>query len=183
MSSCTMQKRAEGPGFEGRTGSYDAARQSGDGFARSHYDSSHLVIGDVGEENHGYTRMWRGKRDLLHHHHTDEDGACIVEREDGVNNLEVSQRREENNCRRVIELGDRRVEKTRNSIEEATGPEERFVEKEFSQVGDDEDYMPCHHLPVPMSNCVGAVALVMLENPTLSSPKPPMAWELVTATV
>lgn len=57
MSSCTMQKRAEGPAFETRVGKYDAARQSGDGFARSHDDSPHLVIGNVGEENHGGTRV------------------------------------------------------------------------------------------------------------------------------
>ena len=57
MSSCTMQKRAEGPAFETRVGKYDAARQSGDGFACSHDDSTHLVIGNVGEENHGGTRV------------------------------------------------------------------------------------------------------------------------------
>ena len=126
--------------------------------------------------------MKRGER-LLHHQHADEQGECIVEREDGINNLSVNLRRKENCCWCVIQLGDRRVEEARNSIEEACGCEDRHVENEFSKIRDDEDYMPCHHLPLPMSNCVGAIALVTVEIPTLSSPKPPMAWELVMATV
>lgn len=84
-----MQRKARDPSFEQRMQTYDAACQSGDGFARSHDDSSHFVISDVGEENHGHTTMEEDGEMLLHHHHADEDGECIVECKDGINNLNV----------------------------------------------------------------------------------------------
>ena len=87
-----------------------------------------------------------------------------------------------NGCLCVIKLGDCRIEEANDSVEETRGSVNVLVENELSQIRDDEDSMSQHPLLLPMSSCVGATALVMVETPTLSKPRPPIAWELVTAT-